>query len=258
MLNDKEILFLYSAIKACHEVSSPIEFKDLISTEIRRVFPHELAACCISEVPYNRVVKLINIDFPREYLREIIRPDKLIQAPITAWIHKQVPLFIKVDEPSILVGNAWLRVAREYNIQNIASHGLIDTSGNISSYFSFAGVHPSAFDKYEELLNMLIPHLHTTLMRQFFRSRASPKNVNRVSDSYVPSNFIDSQETHERHELTQRERQILDWVRAGKTNWEIACILNISENTVKKHVQNMYKKLDVTNRIQAVARAVFD
>lgn len=257
MLNDREILFLYSAIKACHEVNSLIEFKDLISTKIRRVFPHELAACCIGEVPHNRVVKLVNIDFPTKYLQEIIRPDKVIQNPITIWMHKQVPLFIKVDEPGILVDSAWLRVARKYNIQNIASHGLIDTSGNILSYFSFARVHPSAFDKYEELLNMLIPHLHTTLMRQLFRSRASPKDVNGISDGYAPSNFIDSQETRVRHELTQRERQILDWVRTGKTNWEIARILNISENTVKKHVQNMYKKLDVTNRIQAVA-VVFD
>lgn len=53
--------------------------------------------------------------------------------------------------------------------------------------------------------------------------------------------------------LSERERQIMDWVAMGKTNPEIGCILNISEFTVKNHMKSIFGKLDVTNRAQAVS-----
>jgi RNA polymerase sigma factor (sigma-70 family) len=53
--------------------------------------------------------------------------------------------------------------------------------------------------------------------------------------------------------LTDRELEVLEWVKAGKTNQEIATILNISQNTVKSHLKRIYKKLNVSKRAQAVA-----
>jgi DNA-binding CsgD family transcriptional regulator len=53
--------------------------------------------------------------------------------------------------------------------------------------------------------------------------------------------------------LTDRERDILSWVARGKTNTEIATALYIAESTVRKHLQNTYKKLDVSNRTAAAA-----
>lgn len=57
-------------------------------------------------------------------------------------------------------------------------------------------------------------------------------------------------------QLTVRERECLTWAAEGKTAWETAQILNISERTVIFHLQNAAAKLQVTNRPQAVARAV--
>jgi transcriptional regulator EpsA len=54
--------------------------------------------------------------------------------------------------------------------------------------------------------------------------------------------------------LSGRERQIMKWVALGKTNPEIGDILSISEFTVKNHMKSIFRKLDVTNRAQAVAR----
>jgi DNA-binding CsgD family transcriptional regulator len=54
--------------------------------------------------------------------------------------------------------------------------------------------------------------------------------------------------------LTRREREILGWVEAGKTNAEIAEILWISPLTVRKHLENAYEKLGVRTRTAAVAR----
>jgi len=56
--------------------------------------------------------------------------------------------------------------------------------------------------------------------------------------------------------LTEREKECLLWGAEGKTAWEIGQILNISERTVIFHLQNACLKLDVSNRQQAIARAI--
>ena len=52
--------------------------------------------------------------------------------------------------------------------------------------------------------------------------------------------------------LSARELEIMQWVRMGKTNAEIAIILSLSTFTVKNHMRRIYRKLDVLNRAQAV------
>lgn len=54
--------------------------------------------------------------------------------------------------------------------------------------------------------------------------------------------------------LSGRELEIMEWVRNGKTNFEIGMILDISSFTVKNHLQRIFRKLDVVNRAQAVAK----
>lgn len=55
--------------------------------------------------------------------------------------------------------------------------------------------------------------------------------------------------------LTDREKEVLDLIGAGMSNKEIALALNMTVNTVKTHVKNIYDKLSVNNRVQAAARA---
>lgn len=58
------------------------------------------------------------------------------------------------------------------------------------------------------------------------------------------------------HPLTNRECEILRWSAAGKTAEEIGKILGITERTVTFHVTSSLCKLDVTNKTQAVAKAL--
>ena len=56
--------------------------------------------------------------------------------------------------------------------------------------------------------------------------------------------------------LTPREVQVLGHIAAGKTNRQIAAELTLSEHTVRRHVQNIFSKLDVSSRAAATAYAL--
>jgi DNA-binding NarL/FixJ family response regulator len=56
-------------------------------------------------------------------------------------------------------------------------------------------------------------------------------------------------------ELTDREREILDWIVKGATNAEIAARLDLSVKTVSNYVSNIFSKLQVADRVQAIMRA---
>ncbi|MBI3242601.1 MAG: response regulator transcription factor [Chloroflexi bacterium] len=63
---------------------------------------------------------------------------------------------------------------------------------------------------------------------------------------------------HFADELTEREREVLALLTRGCTNRQIAEALLITPNTVKKHVDHILQKLNVSNRAAAVAAALRD
>jgi hypothetical protein len=90
------------------------------------------------------------------------------------------------------------------------------------------------------VLQFLLPHLHMALSR-CIGAGVSSSAVKRDSGTGEAG-------------PSDRQLEILEWVKSGKTNFEISVILGISELTVKNHLQNLFKKLNVHNRAQAVAK----
>lgn len=58
--------------------------------------------------------------------------------------------------------------------------------------------------------------------------------------------------------LTKREMKILALITEGKSNSEIAKILIISTHTVKAHIESIYRKLGVHNKVQAAVYAIIN
>ena len=65
-----------------------------------------------------------------------------------------------------------------------------------------------------------------------------------------------SEDSLKLHNLTGREIEVLKLLALGMYNKEVAESLEISERTVKNHVSNIFKKLDVTDRTQAAVFAI--
>jgi DNA-binding NarL/FixJ family response regulator len=86
---------------------------------------------------------------------------------------------------------------------------------------------------------MLVPHLHQVLVRVLGGAQKESSATNKAITV-----------------LTPREQEVLQWLCSGKTNWEIAQVLHISESAIKNHVQSILKKLHVSTRTQAVTLAI--
>ncbi len=69
----------------------------------------------------------------------------------------------------------------------------------------------------------------------------------------APQNDEDMEkEMDEKFSLTEREKEMLRLLLQGKSNKEISALTYVSTETVKSHLQNIYKKLDVRSRLEAV------
>lgn len=76
-----------------------------------------------------------------------------------------------------------------------------------------------------------------------------------VADGQMVFPFLDVRDlqTDPIHQLTKRERALLEALSRGLSNRQLSAEFGISANTVKFHLSNLYEKLSVSSRTQAVA-----
>lgn len=100
-----------------------------------------------------------------------------------------------------------------------------------------------------EAVTSIVDHLHA-LERERTPSRDADDETRARPAAEPPAGKKASPE------LTGRERQVLALLAEGLTNRQIASRLKLSCRTVEWFVQQLYRKLDATNRVEALARAV--
>jgi DNA-binding NarL/FixJ family response regulator len=78
----------------------------------------------------------------------------------------------------------------------------------------------------------------------------------RATLGHTARGTVASAEALERLGLTRREAEVLHWLAQGKSNPEVAIILDLGLSTVKTHVLHIFGKLGVENRSAAILRAL--
>lgn len=77
----------------------------------------------------------------------------------------------------------------------------------------------------------------------------------RLAGRRPPASFEPNTAVQKTLGISEREKEVLELLAAGRSNKEIANTLDVSANTVKTHVANLYGKLEVKRRTEAVLRA---
>ena len=122
-------------------------------------------------------------------------------------------------------------------------HGISDKRGHHDCLYVIFSSQDKLDDSTLSAMEILLPYLDTALRR------IAPL----AQRSYMPPLLADQLRSEGRG-LSEREIEIMDWVKKGKTNAEIGSILCISSYTVKNHLHQIFRKLDVYNRMQAVSK----
>lgn len=182
------------------------------------------------------VVPAVNISFPEGWIHEYFSRN----------YHQTSALSIQnfaTYKPQYIT-ETWEKHRQPYEIKSLCldfgiregyAHGAGPSArGQNGSMFCFSGSSMEYKRHTEAILELVVPHLHLALSH-IFHDRKSDRNT-----------IV----------LSQREKDVLNWLKQGKSSWDISVILGISERTVNYHIYNIMQKLDAVNRPQAVAAAV--
>jgi len=235
LLSRREANALLEIIDAGLRSDSEEDVRRLV-LRLQDLIPFEFGLCAFSGTSYSSVEphRIINVSYPVPWLENYIseRFDRI--DPILAEHRLRFDLQYWSDSYRKHGGDKqFVACAEAYGLKEGYSHGLKTEKGNMASLFSFGARSMRRLPRTCDILRRIVPHLHQALIRVV----TPPGGCRQTPD---PG-------------FTPREREVLKWVKVGKTAWEISKILSVSERTVKFHVQNIMRKVNATNRAQAVA-----
>jgi transcriptional regulator EpsA len=240
-LSPRELEHYLFVVESSLQVRKSHQFFLWAQGQLQSLLPHEVLFCVhgdLSRREYS-VSRFTGTPFPDQHFAEICHPEsglaaKVIQVWQKGW-----------EEPCLFSENGHIGLhpqvdllMAQYGLRNLAVHGTRSVNGGANSCFIFARLPQAPGPRQCYLLELLLPHLHTAFVRTMIDERREPRPAAVASV------------------LTGREVEILRWVSEGKSNHQIGDVLRISPLTVKNHVQNILKKLEVQNRTQAVSRAI--
>ncbi|QID16206.1 helix-turn-helix transcriptional regulator [Nitrogeniibacter mangrovi] len=231
---DRErLLFL---IDSSIKINKRFQFFLWAQGTLQSFIPHETLVCATGDL---NTLQLRSDVFSRATLPDDF--DTLAQDPVHGFVAPMLTLWHAQNRSPVVTGDAEARadalhpMLYRLNYRHNLCHGAREVRGNRGAFFAFLGLEGAAGERERYFADLLMPHLYMATLRMVESEAGHIEGPASV--------------------LSEREIQVLGWVRDGKTNAEIGQILDISPLTVKNHVQKILRKLDVSNRAQAVAKA---
>jgi transcriptional regulator EpsA len=177
----------------------------------------------------------------------------LMRAVVAAWVQAHgLPLILPVARLQEAAATPAVALLLDRGIECLLVHGVArpQRPSEIECLFVFANPGQAPGPSAPAMAELLVPYLHWIWQRVMEAEREWAQPLQTTVSSIEGLVVVASRR------VTDRERQVLQWVRDGKSNHEIAELLAISPLTVKNHVQKILRRLGASNRTQAVAEAI--
>ena len=241
----------YHIITEANSICRHHELLTWLQGDIQYYLPHEILIAAWGDFAANRISYDIVSAMPgvrtEHSTPQALLP--LLQGLFNRWVELgKSPYTLGVGESGFLLEGDGLQCSLGNALQAMRSllvHGLT----NERSHHDCLYVIFSSERKLHESLGavqILLPYLDMAFCR-----------VTPLTDPHPqPGQLLlaDQMNSSKNSGLSKREVEIMKWVKMGKTNLEIASILDISIFTVKNHLRHIFKVLDVSNRMQAAAK----
>lgn len=195
-----------------------------------------IVACQLRKRPSVSMVRFVNGTYSAAWIKEYIQQDFQRIDPVLSLaadrngFNSWTTAFKSV---SSIEKHNFLEAARDYGLTN----GFVYSIPNHDPEGDAGIVTMCSISTEEKTLAWLASHIVQSLM---------PAIQVAISNCTIT----------EPSPLSSRELEVLKWASVGKTAWETGRLLAISEATVKFHLSNVYRKLKVTTRAQALSHAI--
>ena len=175
---------------------------------------------------------------PQEYVDRYLEKNYVLRDPVVTELRNTVDTYswsdVRKRRELTKSETNIIDEAREFAVRDGLTVPIVKLSGSLS-VFSPCGYEPDLSQRARSALEIIGIYSHEALKRSLIRSQ---------------------RDVHAQMPLTPREREVMQWVAAGKTDSEIGDILSISTTTVTSHVENAKFKLDAFKRTYAVVQAI--
>lgn len=237
-LTKRELVQLLELTHASSKVRSENQLIALLN-RVTHLIPCANIIACLGEIDkltrFKQFIKMINPSFPPEWVtlyleRGYGEVDPILRSHFGRFqVQIWSDTYRKATSPREL---EFIAAAGSFGLSEGITMGVACPRNNAGSVFSFVGSTVTKDIRHQSVLEYIVPHLHLAMM----------------ATSYTP---VTADPT-----ISEREREVLEWMKEGKTSWEISKILIISERTVNFHVQNILTKLQASTRGHAIALAL--
>ncbi|MQY51023.1 transcriptional regulator EpsA [Rhodocyclus tenuis] len=249
-LSMSEIRRFFATLEAVSHIRLPIELLAWLRGDVQSFLSHE--ALIIVWGDFSR--GLIHYEILSANGTHVARPDEravlpLLQGLFERWIgNRRKPFHMTIT--SSLFGWQSLRslhraCAGDSEADSALVHGIKDERRRHDCLYVLLGGRSLQSPQALEAISLLLPYLDTAQRQVTHLASAQLQGEKPQADASNDGGPAT---------LSPRELEIMEWVSKGKTNPEIGMILDISMFTVKNHLKRIFKKLDVLNRAQAVAK----
>lgn len=237
---------LLRVLESSLSVSNRGQFFLWVQGQLQALIPHGLMLCVVFDADYKIIHSdcMQGVPLDAAILSALSDPEDGLNMRMARRCREQGLLTLELDADRPDAIQSFANLAREWSELDLGHALFLSTgplAGGKSSFFSLLKLECAPEPSHVLVMQVLLAQLHVAL------SRVQHSQV----DGSAP---LASQD--DPWELTDRQLEILHWVKSGKTNFEISLILDISALTVKNHMQKLFKRLKVHNRAQAVAKTM--
>jgi DNA-binding CsgD family transcriptional regulator len=227
-----ELLSLsYRSLKCNHRD----QLKALV-LELKKLFCFENAVCAqgsVLELVQNSQeldIDVCNISYPDAYLDLYFENQYYFtDAVLCEFITNLSPVNWLAVDKKCKFNDPASDLASEFNMRDGWAHGTLDPGNMDCTAFFFGGPFAENNVRTSIILEYIVP-FYSEAYRRVLKRAIKPL-----------------------HHFTNREIEVLNWIKEGKSSWEISMILKCSKRVIDFHVANIKKKLNVATRAQAVA-----
>jgi len=234
--------FMTAVVEAA-QVRQRFQFFTWTQGPLQKLLPHGVLVCGLPRGTGSGMFfdYFHNVPLPNHALSRLCHPrDGVAVGMLDAWRNLGgEPLVLRPGQSSTA---QLFEQLRELGMEETLAHGIPfeQSSNGAHGFFAFVSLRATPGLRETSLVSMMTPFVFSSYCRALSRDR-----------HVVRAPVSDSDST-----LSEREVEILHWVREGKSNHEIGMVLSISPLTVKNHIQRILKKLQASNRTQAVTKAI--